>query len=78
MDYNVVVQAITSVGFPIVMCLLMYKYVTEDSKQTRETIHSLEEAIKAIESGIDILIKISSDRLDRLNKEDRSNDERGI
>lgn len=78
MDYNVIIQAITSVGFPIVMCLLMYRYVTEDSKQTRETIHSLEEAIKAIESGIDILIKISNDRLERSHKEDRRDDERGI
>lgn len=60
MDITELTPLITSVGFPIVMCLLMYKYVTEDSKQTREAIKNLESAIRAIEKGIDALISIGS------------------
>lgn len=77
MDMGAITQAITSIGFPIVMCLLMYKYVTEDSKQTRETIHELKETIKAVEAGINALIRISSERLDQI-KRGSDDDERGI
>lgn len=53
MDMTEATSLITSVGFPIVMCLLMYKYITEDSKQTRETIESLKLALSNVQSAID-------------------------
>lgn len=60
---------ITSVGFPVVMCLLMYKYVIEDSKQTREVIRALETAIHTLEKGVEDLIKISETRYENFGEE---------
>ena len=33
-----IVQLISTVGFPIVFCLLMWKYVSDQTTQTREII----------------------------------------
>lgn len=44
---------IASVGFPIVMCLLMYKYITNEAKQTREAIQALTVSVSAIQKSID-------------------------
>ena len=33
-----IVQLVSTVGFPIVFCLLMWKYVSEQTTQTREII----------------------------------------
>lgn len=32
MDYQAIIQLISGVGFPIVMCLFMMKYITDDLK----------------------------------------------
>lgn len=53
MDMTAISQLIASIGFPIVMCLLMYKYITEDSKQTREAISRLEKAITSMQQIIE-------------------------
>lgn len=58
-----VMQAVTamigSVGFPIVMCLMMYKYMTEVQKKTDETLASLTNAISALEKGVDTLVNFT-------------------
>lgn len=35
---NEIVQVISSVGFPIVFCLLMWKYISEQNKHLEEVI----------------------------------------
>lgn len=61
-----VMQAITamvgSVGFPIVMCLMMYKYMTDVQKKTDETLASLTNAISALEKGVDTLVNFTINR----------------
>lgn len=57
MDIMEIVNLISSVGFPIVMCVMMYKYITDDSKQTREAIVSLQGSIKALEELISKLVE---------------------
>lgn len=69
MEMTEITSLITSVGFPAVMCLLMYKYVIEDSKQTRETIQALETAIHSLENGVENLIKISEIRYEKFGEE---------
>ena len=64
MDVTAITSLITSVGFPIVMCLLMYKYMTEENKATRETLNALEMAIHTLEKGVEDLIAISRMRYD--------------
>lgn len=61
-----VMQAVTamigSVGFPIVMCLMMYKYMTDVQKKTDETLASLTNAISALEKGVDTLVNFTITR----------------
>lgn len=64
MDITAISSLITSVGFPIVMCLLMYKYITDETKATRTTLSALESAIHALEKGVEDLIQISRIRYD--------------
>lgn len=37
---------ITSVGFPIVMCLIMFKYMQEESANHKSEVDSLKESLK--------------------------------
>ena len=69
MEMTELTNLITSVGFPAVMCLLMYKYVIEDSKQTREALRALETAIHSLEKGVENLIKISEIRYENFSEE---------
>lgn len=69
MEMTELTNLITSVGFPAVMCLLMYKYVIEDSKQTREALQALETAIHTLEKGVENLIKISEIRYENFGVE---------
>lgn len=36
MDFNAIIQAIASLGFPIVMCLLVFWKMNENQKEDRE------------------------------------------
>lgn len=69
MNITDVTTLIGSVGFPIVMCLMMYKYMTETQKTTDETLQKLEVAIKALEKGVDTLVKISAKKAGEDNED---------
>lgn len=45
MDANTWLQLIGSYGFPIVMCLLMYKYMLDSNEQHREETKQITEAL---------------------------------
>ena len=47
MDMNVILQAITSVGFPIVMCLMLMWYVREISSKHKEESDKFTEALNS-------------------------------
>lgn len=47
MNMNVILQAITSVGFPIVMCLMLMWYVREISSKHKEESDKFAEALNA-------------------------------
>ena len=47
MDMNMILQAITSVGFPIVMCLMLMWYVKEMSSKHKEESDKFAEALNA-------------------------------
>lgn len=46
MDWNVVVQAITTVGFPIVMCGALFLYMKDSNEKHRQEIAKLNETHK--------------------------------
>lgn len=71
MNIQELANLITSVGFPIVMCLLMFKYISEENKATRETLSALETAIKTLECGVKDLIRVTQIRYDLKEDEER-------
>jgi hypothetical protein len=41
-----VTQLIASLGFPIVMCLVMFKYMQEESENHKKEVDSLKDSLK--------------------------------
>lgn len=46
MDYNVIVQTVSSVGFPIVMCLMLYNQMLKTENVHKQEIAELRKAIE--------------------------------
>lgn len=61
MDFTEITTLITTVGFPIVMCLLLFKKINDSDKQHSEEV---QEMSKAIQNNT-IAIQHLSDMLDR-------------
>ena len=51
-----IVNIISSVGFPIAMCLLMFWYMQKETENHREETNGLKEAINKLELAITTLI----------------------
>lgn len=72
MDWNVILQAVTTVGFPIVMCGAMAYYVKYTTDKHREEIEKLNEKhkqemldiIKAVDNNTIALTKLC-EKLDK-------------
>lgn len=62
MDISVIMQAIGAVGFPIVMCLIMFWYVRELSDNHKKEV---EEFSEALNNNTLVLQKVC-DKLDEL------------
>ena len=61
MDLNVLLQAITTVGFPIAMCLLLFWYIRKQSESHKSEIDKLSEAV----NNNTLIIQRLTDILDR-------------
>lgn len=46
MDYSVIVQTVSSVGFPIVMCLMLYNQMLKTEEVHKQEIAELRKAIE--------------------------------
>ena len=46
MDYNVIFQTVSSVGFPIVMCLMLYNQMLKTEEVHKQEIAELRKAIE--------------------------------
>lgn len=61
MDFNSVLQAITTVGFPIVMCLILMWYINKTEERHKDETEKLTEALNnntlAIQSLKDNILK---------------------
>lgn len=66
MDANAILQAIGSIGFPIVMCLILMKYVQTTQDKLIEAIQNLTLAVKRLETLIE-----GSDDDDRTIRDDK-------
>lgn len=46
MDYNAIIQTVSSVGFPIVMCLMLYNQMLKTEEVHKQEIAELRKAIE--------------------------------
>ena len=56
MELNTVLQAVATVGFPIVMCFVLFLYLVEQNKQHLE---ETKELTKAIENNTQATMKLT-------------------
>lgn len=52
MEYDQIINAITTVGFPIVMCAALFWYMVKNNQMHMEETNSLKEAIAKLELAI--------------------------
>lgn len=55
MDINTVSTLIGSIGFPCVMCLLMFKYMNDEQETHRQESDTLKDAINELKVAITTL-----------------------
>ena len=48
MDMTAIVQMISSVGFPIVMCVILFNYIKETQSKLTEAVNSLTDTVSAL------------------------------
>ncbi len=63
---KLVESGVASVGFPIVMCVLLFLYITIEGKKQREQTSELRDEIKSLKDSIDTLNRGLIDILSRL------------
>ena len=52
MDTAAIVQAIGSIGFPIVMCIIMFNYIKSTQDALIKSIDSLTDTVKELEARL--------------------------
>lgn len=57
MDYQTIVQIISNNGFPIIMCLLLYRQMLTSEEAHKQEIEGLKESITANTNAINTLIQ---------------------
>lgn len=79
MDYSTIITAISSVGFPIIACVMVYKAMMDNNKdfnaQVREMMKIHSDEIKSLQASLDnntLAISRMCDRIDDLEAERRS------
>lgn len=64
MDYTAIVQAISAVGFPIVMCIMMAWYIKSNNESYRADVKALQETIDKNTAAINMLAEKLEDNKD--------------
>lgn len=57
MDYQAIVQIISNNGFPIIMCLLLYRQMLTSEEAHKQEIEGLKESITENTNAINALIQ---------------------
>lgn len=57
MDMASVVQMISSVGFPIVMCIILFNYVKETQQELTKAVNSLTTMVEELRDEIERMYK---------------------
>lgn len=52
MDITAIMQMISSVGFPIVMCIILFNYIKESQSELTKAVNSLTEMVGELRDEI--------------------------
>ena len=52
MDFNEIVQAIGSLGFPIAMCVALFWYMIQQNQAHKEEMNALKDAVNELQIAI--------------------------
>lgn len=63
MDYELIIQAISTVGFPIIMCLLMLYFLHKESEDHKEEMNQLKDVISRNNEVLASLKQLIEDKL---------------
>ena len=66
MDFATIISAVSSVGFPIVFCFILYKTLMDQNKQHKEEMSEITKAI----SNNTLAIQKLTDKLEKENDND--------
>lgn len=66
MDFNTILQGISMVGFPIVMCLILMWFINKNAELHKEEIDKMSDALK---NNTIALVKLS-EKLDNIKSEE--------
>lgn len=79
MDVGTVTNLITAVGFPIVACIYMAKYITKNNENTRNQIENLNNERKTVladmKESIDNNTRVIEKMYEYFSKEPRNGDD---
>lgn len=63
MEYEAVLQAISTVGFPICMCLIMFWFLNKEQENHKNEVNELKDVISANNEVLASLKQLIEDRL---------------
>lgn len=52
MDFNEIIQAIGSLGFPIAMCIALFWYMIQQNQAHKEEMNALKDAVNELQIAI--------------------------
>lgn len=55
--FNSIMEGISNQAFPMGMCVLLFLYIKDEQKETRNVLNKLENAIETLKTTVEILIK---------------------
>ena len=63
MDYELIIQAVSTVGFPIIMCLLMFYFLHKEGEDHKEEMDQLKDVISRNNEVLASLKQLIEDKL---------------
>lgn len=69
-DINLINQALSSVGFPIICCYFMYTYINKKDQQINKIMEMHKEETTAMSEAIEKNNQVMENLLEKLKRED--------
>lgn len=58
MDYTGLTELLTNVGFPIVVCFYLYKFITAELASLKESLNGMTDSLNKVDNKLDVFISL--------------------